>query len=474
VGWVTKLPIPEIKYDPTIKIPINWDVASQIELINNETPTDNVMTKFLEKYLGIRFDPYWEINYGGEGYKQKWATALASNDLPDVMSCDAYWAPDVIFQLLRGTDILEDITDIWEKTASPLLKQKKGYPDGPLWMPFPKKPIKVIPGGGATVGGDELIWIRKDWLDKLSLKPPTTIQELHDLAKAFMDAKLAKVGYPLTPVKSTIDWMGSATPIFGAYGTMPTLWLKGDDGELYYGSIHPRCKEVLGLLRDWHKEGLFGEGFASRTGDDIIAYLASGQAGMTFGTYWFVVWPLPDTKTNDPNAEWAFYDIPAGPDGKHGRWGDKITSTAGWVFRKGTDPKKIEAVIHLANWMIERRTNWLQNQDYWDDTGPLFEGYNYVWDGDKLKAGPTPTAGPWAYSPLGPFFHQGIYYDHYSGIKKLESQGPKNEMEKFLLSNPGVLGQRDAYLRLYETKDWSIPDLYVGVPSNKFTQDKAL
>ena len=39
---------------------------------------------------------------------------------------------------------------------------------------------------------DTILWYRADWLDKLNLKPPKTLDELHDVALAIVNSKLGK------------------------------------------------------------------------------------------------------------------------------------------------------------------------------------------------------------------------------------------------------------------------------------------
>ena len=45
-----------------------------------------------------------------------------------------------------------------------------------------------FPEEGSPAGGNNLCWIRQDWLDKVGLPLPTTVAELDETMRAFMDA----------------------------------------------------------------------------------------------------------------------------------------------------------------------------------------------------------------------------------------------------------------------------------------------
>ena len=74
---------------------------------------------------------------------------------------------------------------------------------------------------------DYLLWIRQDWLDKLNMKAPKTIDELEAVMEAFKnnnpDGLAPEKVTPLSVgFKTSMNtWMGDVSWIFGAYGTLP-------------------------------------------------------------------------------------------------------------------------------------------------------------------------------------------------------------------------------------------------------------
>ena len=182
-------------------------------------------------YTHIKFVSHWEEG-AGVVRDQKLAADLAAGTLPDM-----FHTSGIFLEQLIEAGAIADIKSIFEATASPLTKQKKGYPNLTWWKQVLRgDKLWGIPfTWGPAYNVDNLPFIRQDWLDKLGLKAPTTVEEWGKVAKAFKDAKLCNFG--INACKNLVSWYMSLDPILGAYGVMPTCWVKGPDGKLQYYSI---------------------------------------------------------------------------------------------------------------------------------------------------------------------------------------------------------------------------------------------
>lgn len=474
-GWVAKIANPPAKYDPPITISQNFEINGAVQWLNEENANNNVLSQWYDRYMGVHYSPLWEVEQDGDAANQKWSTAIAAGDLPEHMVFNIY-AISALNTLLDGNQ-LEDITEIWDKVATPLTKQKKGYPDHPMWKQFGTQGrVKVIPfAWGEKFTNDGVLYYRRDMLEKAKLKVPTTLDELHEVAKTLKDQGIAEV--PLTLPNQPITWMGINDLVYGAYGTMPTYWRKKEDGTLFYGSIDEKLKEPLTLLTSWAKEGLFGQGVATKNVDAYIEDLTAGRTAISSGPYWMITWPLPDTKMNAPEADWTWAAGPVGPLGKGGRAGYSLFN-CGTAFKKGIDPKKVEATIQVWNWWFARREHWAENDDYMEVYGPLFEGYNYIWEDDKVVPGPAAAAGPWAYAGSGGYYsfvYPEQFYDWIQQVKVLEAKPVKNAMDEYLLSDPMNAIQREIYEHVYNKEDEAIFNEFYGIlPSDLATLATAL
>ena len=138
-----------------------------------------------------------------------------------------------------------------------------------------------------------LLWVRQDWLDKLNIPAPRTVEDVEAIARAFVerdpdgDNQADTVG--LTGSGSSLYANGYAgihdfTGLFASYNAYPGLWLKGEGGSIVYGTTTVETREVIAKLRAMYAEGLIDKEFALRK--DPNQLLASGEAGMFFGAWW--------------------------------------------------------------------------------------------------------------------------------------------------------------------------------------------
>jgi putative aldouronate transport system substrate-binding protein len=105
--------------------------------------------------------------------------------------------------------------------------------------------------------------IRKDWLDKLGLQVPTTIDEWHTVLKALKEGDPNRNGkadeIPLLIRKDTM--LNFSNVFLNAWGITSQFNLK--DGKVMYGPIQPEYKEFLQTLSSWYAEGLIDRDYAA-------------------------------------------------------------------------------------------------------------------------------------------------------------------------------------------------------------------
>ena len=111
-------------------------------------------------------------------------------------------------------------------------------------------------------------------------------------------------------------WYCSLDPIFGAWGVMPTFWTPDENGDLQYDSVQPEIKEALGTLRQWYSEGLLAPDFFTfAPWQNAGTHIGGNLAGIMYSPAFGAVYGCPDSVANDPEARWAFGDIPMGATG---------------------------------------------------------------------------------------------------------------------------------------------------------------
>lgn len=294
----------------TIAKPLNPEDKS---LPAGDTVDNNQFTRYIFDKTNIKFD-YTLTAKSGDPFTQKVQVAIASNDIPDVMVV----GEKELRQMVEAGQ-LEDMSGIYEQYASKQVKDfyattngkalEKATFDGKL-MAIPN----IVPQGDAPY----FLWVRKDWLDKLGLKEPKTIDDIESVAKAFIEkdpdgnGKADTVGLPGSPSDLVYGDNGFAS-IFSYFGAYPDYWMKDAEGKVSYGSIQPQVKDALAKLRDWYAAGVIDKEFALRK--EAYELMSGGKAGMFFGPWWLPWGALGDAVKNDPKADWLALAAPLDAEG---------------------------------------------------------------------------------------------------------------------------------------------------------------
>jgi putative aldouronate transport system substrate-binding protein len=462
MDWNPAYP-PFQKYDPIIEIatPYTIDTPKFPDGVA-DTLTDNPMSRRIKDTLGIVYTMHWQA--AGEVATQKMKADIAGNSLAEVFHTGDTELADLI-----ANDAVTDIKDIWEATASPLVKEKKKYPDGKNWVPVKAggKLYGVAFSWGPGYNVDNIGWIRQDWLDKVGMKVPETLDELTATIKAFKEQKLSAFG--INSCKNLVTWYQSLDPIFGAFGVMPTIWRKGSDGQLAYDSLTPAVKDALNVLRGWYADGLLDPDFYTYGEGDSANNLGAQKAGAFFGPWWSGATVVQPMWESVPDAKWVNMPSPKGPDGKVGRIASGVVGPA-VVFKKGIDPKKVEAAINQLNWQTEMHVNWEKYQQYGEqrNSNGFINGYDWAWD-DQCNVVKGPIDNSYVFvNAIGFGFPYMCYPDYQADInlnivKWFDQPKDKlNKAQQYLLANPTVKLEAESYLYVYNTLDTQIENEYLS------------
>lgn len=103
-------------------------------------------------------------------YNNKLSLNIASGSLPDIFFCNNYRT----FLQLAQNGLLADLTDIYDDNISDTIKGIDKSYNGRNFEPVTiDGRIMAIPGGNLD-GQQNILWLRKDWLDNLGLDVPDT------------------------------------------------------------------------------------------------------------------------------------------------------------------------------------------------------------------------------------------------------------------------------------------------------------
>ncbi|WP_338555553.1 extracellular solute-binding protein [Paenibacillus sp. KS-LC4] len=343
------------KSEEPITINIGKEIdASDKSLPAGDSPESNQYTRYVKEQLNIDTKIVWQAA-AGKDYEQKINLSIASNDLPDAMV-----VKETQFRQMVKSGQLEDLTEVYNKYASPTIKGIIETTNG-LALKSVTVDGKMYALPNVTPEADMVhyMWIRKDWLDKLGLQPPKTMDELEKVAKAFVEqdpdgngkADTVAITGPQLGGNLNADFLNPNNnnygfdPIFASYHSYPGFWLKDSNGNTTYGSIQPETKQALSKLRDFYSKGLIDKEMSIRKNAQEL--IKNGTSGIYFGVWWSGGYgPLADAYQNNPEANWQAYAAPLDMDGDFTpHMGNP--SNQYLVVRKGYEHP--EAVIKMQN-----------------------------------------------------------------------------------------------------------------------------
>ncbi|WJH35994.1 extracellular solute-binding protein [Paenibacillus sp. CC-CFT747] len=260
---------------------------------------------------------------------------------------------------------MEDLSEVYAKYASPLAKKfMEGDNTAQLDSAKFNGKLMAIPNTNSSIDGASILWVRTDWLKKLNLPEPKTMDDVYKIAEAFtkMDpdgnGKNDTFGLGINKGIGGGGIMGLGGYFNGFHAYMGS-WVKDASGNLAYGSILPEMKPALLKLQEMYKAGLldkeFGVKDGNKTGEDAVA----GKIGLYYGAMWNPINPLQKGKDLDPKMEWGAYPI-VSVDGSPAKPQVGNPVFAYYAVKKGS--KHPEAVMKMVNLFIEK--GWGEKQDF--------------------------------------------------------------------------------------------------------------
>ncbi|GGD58983.1 extracellular solute-binding protein [Paenibacillus nasutitermitis] len=340
---------PHGKYDEpiTLKIAKNYG-TKDLKLPNGDTLENNEYYRYLEKKLNVKISFAWQTETA-DAYQQKIGVAIASQDLPD-----AFIVNEQQLKQLVKADLVADLTDVYKNYVGELIK---GYYDsyGDRVLSRATFDGKLYAFPNTEIGGQHsFTWIRQDWLDKVGMQMPTTVDELEAVAKAFIEkdpdgnGKADTIGFTGLPQLSAWNSSNTLDPIFGAYKAFKGLFINDASGEVAYSSTLPEMKTALAKLQELYKKDILDKEFAVRK--DPNELIAGNKVGIMFGPWWMPYSPLPDSVKNDMKAEWKPLTGPLDSEGKFNISDQDPTTSFLVVNKKYEHP---EAVLKVLNTQTE-------------------------------------------------------------------------------------------------------------------------
>ncbi|TBL80278.1 extracellular solute-binding protein [Paenibacillus thalictri] len=326
------------------KLEVSVSILDRGQVASDEgTYENNRVTKYINEKSGINVK--WVPVLRTESTK-KLNTLIAAGEAPDLM-----WEFGRDYMAtLKEQGAIQPIDDYIEKYSTSYKAYLKAHPELKPYTMFDGKTYIATSARGIDSIANHGIWIRQDWLDKLGLKMPATMEELVNVMRAFKDKDPDGNGKN--------DTLGAAfnfnyTGIIQAmYAAHKGVWYVEND-KIIIGGLTDRYVDVLAQLKQFFDEGLIDKEYITDKNYQKERQLfVTGKAGVYFSS-WNISPEYRELKQNVPTANL----VPMEPvSTKYGKFGLYQEPPANRLIVFNKNMKNPEAAVKLLDWWIDK--NW--------------------------------------------------------------------------------------------------------------------
>lgn len=348
-----------------------------------ELKPDDVYTTELTKLSGVK------VNYNffeAQDINNILTTRLASKEMPNVFQLSRTGITDPTVKSAVNAGVFLDLTELLQKHGQNLLK---AFPEEVWKSPQISKDGKIygIPKKAAA-GTTRILVIRQDYLDRLGMKTPETLDDylayFEGVKNTDMNGngKQDEIPLALTSELSQYNWAFE-----GYFNVFPGVF-RWNNGEAVPDIIQPQMKELIAFMRTLYEKGYINE-------DMFTATLGDRQGRIQvepIGSYLHDVTNVGSTAAgvpswySDPGATGgdAVIDVVNGPTTPEGT---KRFSLLGPGFSRvyviDAKTENPEEIIKYYDWMMSGKPEVVR----FFTSG--VEGYNYTMDNGKVVFDPT-------------------------------------------------------------------------------------
>ncbi|MCR8631213.1 extracellular solute-binding protein [Paenibacillus radicis (ex Xue et al. 2023)] len=406
---------------------------SIMTILLNPTPPadDNAIKRAIEKATNSKMNIQW---VSSNSYSDKLNVTLASGDIADLTYINDPFSPVFRSMVQQGafwdiTNFIKDYPNLSSKiskTAWDLTKMEDGKNYS---IPRPR-----------PAEADSYFILRKDWLDAVGMKPPTTTDELYQVLKAFAENDPDKNGK-----KDTIAFTANVEPTnsaatMGALGQIENSFtgVNGNwklvDGKMVFVAFLPEARQAIEFMTKLVKEKLIPEDFASMKSTQVGDLFKAGKAGMITEKAGTMINYFTEIKKTTPSfKETDFFPLTS-----VNNYNPKGPGFAGTLaIPKSVPEAKMKRILKLVD-------TWM-NDNVFDIQTYGMEGIDHtVKDGVKVVDSKALTEHG------GPDFNQIVYVaDPYASSTKIFFPKEANELYKKIQDDRTKNSVADISIGLY-------------------------
>jgi ABC-type glycerol-3-phosphate transport system substrate-binding protein len=322
-------------------VPAVAEDAVPITIFYVSPHSENVDSDLTKAYVKENFGIDIVITQSSDNWQQKYSLLLASGEIPDMSIM-----PIANFLEYAEEGAFMDITDAVKDYPGIMEYVEDYWPRLSVGGRVYGLPNKNIPG--------KYNWAyRKDWLDKLGMEAPKTIDEFVEMLRAFTEddpdgnGVNDTYGYGAYYTGSGVSGMEM---IYGMFGGAPGFYMD-KDGVVEIGSISQGYKQALMFVKDLVDKGYYDPEAFTQKSDQYWQKFLRGQFGAFTG--WWGDYAFPylayDMTETQPDAVLALGEPIVGPDGLSGMIAyDPLAVVCGI----GYNTKNLDKILKFCEWAM--------------------------------------------------------------------------------------------------------------------------
>lgn len=443
---------------PAVKYPDSftyWAPADPNVLAVMSNLGDATVYKELEKITGTKVT-FQHPTGSASDIQQQFNLLLASGNMPDVIEfnwlANSPQGPEKAIEdgyILRLNDLIDEYAPNFKKylEENPEIAKTIKTDNGSIYgFPFIRGDIKLAISYGAMM--------RKDWLDKLSLDPPTTIEEWEQVLTAFRDqdpnGNNKKDEIPFLLNYSHVKHP-SYNNLIGAWGIAAEFYQV--DGKVKYGMLQPEFKEFIETMHRWYEAGLIDHDFAITNRELQDARVTNHELGTVHSWAGSGLGAYMDLMKNDPDFELVGVQPPTlnkGEISPLAQVANMVNAT--YIAAVTTKAKHPEEIVRWLDYAYGPEGHMLFNFGVEGLTYNMVDGYPTYTDLIMKNPNGLPVsqamASHFRASWGGPFVQDVRYYEQYASSEEQQAAIANWSKAKNDIAMPMITQNADESQRL--------------------------
>lgn len=324
------------------------------------------VVKMIEERFNIDMKA-WHVD--AKTFEESLNVRFASGEMPDVMTVNNL---SLLPNYVEGGIVAELPIELIREKAPHYAEACDKYGDPTLWSTMVYKGKNYGVANPQQAVPMAMYW-RKDWLDKLNLEVPETLEDYEKVLTAFVEqdpdgnGKKDTAGMAERAFGAVFGAFGMRCVTGGGTGFKVEEMQLGEDNVPFFPYIRPEAKEALTVLHNWYEKGIIDKEFI--TGENHGGYIwlshsfFNGQIGLTSAQPYHYLTASTDTtdpenwavcmkefKGLNPDGDIVIGPAPVGPDGKSGTEGWNKTGRLTVITTEcAKDPRKVDAFLAMLD-----------------------------------------------------------------------------------------------------------------------------